>query len=616
MKYLIDTEEGSIRCIKAPGEESRVDFYSPAGFRLLSQLWVKQEWNLFHWQSFTWFGFQIWQLPEDLLRIQEVIIDLKPDLILETGVKRGGSAIFFASLCRLLGRGRVISIDITIPSEVHHAITSSPFADLITLIEGDSVASKVVARVKGMVKPEERVLVFLDSDHSRSHVLAELRAYADLVPLGSYLVATDGVMRDLAFTPHGRQEWVTDNPAAAARDFVVERNDFVIERPKAHFRDDSVAPELTFWPDAWIKRIAHRPADKMSTCILHFGMHKTGSSAIQQALCSHLKDPAFRYLSMAGCNQSADLITLFAPHPLDHPIHRRLGTDAPGLGELKERVHQTWVSHCCQAAGKTGILSGESMMTLPEAGLRALKAFLLEYASALRVVGYVRAPKSYIESAFQERLKDGQTELDEDMLFPRYQQLFTKFIQTFGASAIDFWKFDPDSFPQGDVVRDFCTHLGIDFSSFSSAHINVGMSLTAVKLLYAYRTLGPGYGTGHAAIGQNQRLVTHLLALDGPRFHLHSSLIAPLLERYQEEIRWMEERLHQSLAEDLYRHDPIGIRDSKELLVFAPQETLWLAQQLGDRYLDRWHAGMDAAEVAKWMQEWRIRLRNETAPCQ
>lgn len=256
MKYLIDTEQGSIHCRDARGEERTLDFYSMEGFRLLSHLWVQQEWNLYHWQSLTWLGFQIWQLPEDLLRVQEVLAELKPDVILETGVKRGGSAIFFASLCRLLGQGRVISIDITIPPEVRQAVTSSPFADLITLIEGDSVAPNIVAMAKAMIKPGEKVLVFLDSDHSKTHVLEELEAYAELVPVGSYLVATDGVMQHLAFTPNGRQEWLMDNPSAAAREFVARRPDFVIERPKARFRDDRVVEELSFWPDAWVKRIA------------------------------------------------------------------------------------------------------------------------------------------------------------------------------------------------------------------------------------------------------------------------------------------------------------------------------------------------------------------------
>ena len=261
MQYLIDTQAATIRCLpdqdrdQDQGQGRLIDFYSQEGFRLLSGLWLKQEWNLLHWQSFSWLGFQIWQLPEDLLRIQEVIADLRPDVILETGVKRGGSAIFFASLCRLLGRGRVISIDIDIPHEVRAALATSPLGDLITLIKGDSVAPPVVAQARALIGGGDRVLVFLDSNHTKAHVLAELAAYADLVTPGSYVVVTDGVMRSLASTPAGCPAWVEDNPAAAAQAFAAAHPDFVIDRPRARFRDECWVEELTYWPDAWLIRL-------------------------------------------------------------------------------------------------------------------------------------------------------------------------------------------------------------------------------------------------------------------------------------------------------------------------------------------------------------------------
>jgi len=256
VQYLIDTDQGSIRYRDEREEEVSLAFYSHEGFRLLSSLWLKQEWNLGHWQSFTWLGVPIWQLPEDLLRIQEVISTLRPEVILETGVKHGGSALFFASLCRLLGGGRVVSVDIHIPSQVRSALAASPCGDLVTLIEGDSVSPEVIAQVREAVGKADPVLVFLDSDHSLDHVLGELEAYAGLVTPGSFLVATDGVMQSLACTPAGRPEWRDDNPAAAARQFAAVHPEFVLERPRARIRDDCVLQELTFWPDAWLKRVA------------------------------------------------------------------------------------------------------------------------------------------------------------------------------------------------------------------------------------------------------------------------------------------------------------------------------------------------------------------------
>lgn len=255
MKLAIDTGERTLRRWGPDGREIITPLYSEEGFELLSRVWLKQEWNQLHWQSFSWFGFQIWQFPDDLLRLQEVLVDLKPDVIVETGVSRGGSSIFFATMCRLLGKGRVISLDITIPAALRERVEQSPFADLITLIEGDSAAPEIVDRVRKQIGKDEKVFVFLDSDHSKAHVKRELDAYSGLVSPGSYMVATDGVMQSLTDTPWGKPEWVDDNPAAAAREFAAAHPEFVIQRPRALFGEEHVVEALTYWPDAWLYRL-------------------------------------------------------------------------------------------------------------------------------------------------------------------------------------------------------------------------------------------------------------------------------------------------------------------------------------------------------------------------
>jgi cephalosporin hydroxylase len=261
-KIIIDTVANTISTHNAEGTEAVLPIYSQEGFRLLSDIWLKQEWNQLHWQSFSWLGFQIWQFPEDLLRLQEVVATLKPEVIVETGVNRGGSAIFFASLCRLLGKGRVVSIDIRIPPEVRQAVEHSPFSDLITLIEGDSTAPGVVAQVEDKIGKGDTVLVFLDSDHAKAHVLRELQAYSGLVTPGSYIIAADGVMQSLTDTPYGCKEWAEDNPAAAAREFAASRPEFAIQRPTALFGDQYVVESMTFWPDAWLYRLPVAKGDE------------------------------------------------------------------------------------------------------------------------------------------------------------------------------------------------------------------------------------------------------------------------------------------------------------------------------------------------------------------
>lgn len=249
MKVSIDTKE---RRLEADGKT--LDLYTDEAFEVLSDLWVKVGWNQKYPYCFSWLGVPIIQLPEDMVRYQEAIFQLKPDLIIETGVAHGGSAIFSASLCRLMNKGRVVAVDIEIRPHNRKRIESHPLFDLITLIEGSSTAPEIVEQVRREIRPGETVLVVLDSNHTYSHVMNELVAYAPMVTEGSWIVATDGSMRDLADVPRGQPNWDKDNPAAAARDFAAGNPDFVIETPAWPFNESTLSRNITHWPDAWLRR--------------------------------------------------------------------------------------------------------------------------------------------------------------------------------------------------------------------------------------------------------------------------------------------------------------------------------------------------------------------------
>jgi len=253
MKLSIDTDR-DIMIAENEGRSEELPLYSRSGLEALTRIWIKVQWNELHWKSISWHGFPIFQLSEDLLRIQEVIFRITPDVIVETGVNRGGSAVFFASLCRLIGKGRVVSIDIRIPRSVRDAVAKCPYADLITLIEGDSTAPSTVGTVRQLIGEKEKTFFFLDSDHSKAHVLRELNAYAGLVSVGSYIVAADGIMHVLHDTPKGSRQWLDDNPAAAAREFVSVNRSFVIDKPKPLFGREYEIHAFTYWPDGWLLR--------------------------------------------------------------------------------------------------------------------------------------------------------------------------------------------------------------------------------------------------------------------------------------------------------------------------------------------------------------------------
>lgn len=253
MKLTIDTERDEL--VVVDGDIERHEkLFSPDGFEILSDLWVKTGWQQRYSYSFSWLGRPIIQLPEDLVRVQEVIWAVKPTVIVETGVAHGGSLIFYAGLLTLLGRGRVIGIDIALRPENRRAIESHPLAGAVSLIEGSSVDPAVVAAVRAQIGPDDTVLVILDSDHSYAHVSAELAAYAGMVTPGSYLVATDGIISAFHDLPGGKPGWAGDNATRAAVDFAAAHPAFASVVPPRGFDESRVGRTPTYWPGAWLKR--------------------------------------------------------------------------------------------------------------------------------------------------------------------------------------------------------------------------------------------------------------------------------------------------------------------------------------------------------------------------
>lgn len=255
MKLTLDTESQSLMLEEA-GQTTHFELYSKEAFEAISRQWVRVGWNQKYQYTFSWMGRPIIQLPEDMIRIQEAIFQIKPDVIIETGVAHGGSLIFYSSLCKAMDKGRVIGIDIEIRPHNRSAIEAHPLNDRITLIEGSSTSPDIVKKVNSLLRPEDVVLVILDSNHTYDHVMEELKAYSGLVSSGSYIVATDGIMIDLSDVPRGLPGWSTDNPTRAAADFVANNPCFVIEQPIWLFNESNLTQNITHWPGAWLKRLA------------------------------------------------------------------------------------------------------------------------------------------------------------------------------------------------------------------------------------------------------------------------------------------------------------------------------------------------------------------------
>lgn len=250
MNYL-ETTPTAAEDYRNEKRERIAQFADDAEFRASSVAWRAQALQRKYMNNFSWLGRPMIQLPTDAMAMQEIIWAVKPDLVIETGVAHGGSLILSASILELLGHGRVLGIDIDIRAHNRNAIEEHPLAHRVSLIEGSSIDPAVISQVQDFAAGK-RTLVFLDSNHTHEHVLAELNAYANLVCVGSYCVVFDTFVEDLPddYVWTDRPWGKGNNPKTAVHAWLQSNH---------HFRiDKSVEDKLliTSAPDGFLLRTA------------------------------------------------------------------------------------------------------------------------------------------------------------------------------------------------------------------------------------------------------------------------------------------------------------------------------------------------------------------------
>jgi cephalosporin hydroxylase len=223
----------------------------PASKLLLAKKWVAAQpalqrpiTNLFHrlyhgspgrtWQNTRWLGWPVLKLPLDLWIYQELMTRARPDVIVETGTHKGGSAFYMATICDLLDKGRIITVDITEKPD-------RPEHPRITYLTGSSIAPEIVERIREEAKGT--VMVILDSNHTRDHVLAELEAYSPLVEQGSYVI-----VEDTNVNGHPSHPKYGPGPWEAVEDFLKTHSEFRVDEECEKFY-------LTFNPRGYLQRI-------------------------------------------------------------------------------------------------------------------------------------------------------------------------------------------------------------------------------------------------------------------------------------------------------------------------------------------------------------------------
>ncbi|MCV0400957.1 MAG: cephalosporin hydroxylase family protein [Nitrosopumilus sp.] len=215
-------------------------------FQKLTKSWFKSSEKFQYSYHFSWMGRPIIQYPQDMIALQELIWKIKPDLIIETGIARGGSLIFSASILQLIGKGRVVGIDVDIRKHNRIEIEKHSMFKRIKMIEGSSIDSKVVKKVYQLAKNKKQILVILDSNHSHEHVLKELELYSPLVTKNSYLIVFDTVIEDISTSQtksHQKRPWGKgNNPKTAVNSFLASNKRFIIDKEIENKLMITVAP--------------------------------------------------------------------------------------------------------------------------------------------------------------------------------------------------------------------------------------------------------------------------------------------------------------------------------------------------------------------------------------
>ncbi|MBA2500879.1 MAG: cephalosporin hydroxylase family protein [Chitinophagaceae bacterium] len=201
--------------------------------------------------NFSWMGRPIIQYPQDMIAMQEIIWEIKPDYIIETGIAHGGSLIYYASLLELIGHGEVIGIDIDIREHNRKEIEAHPMMKRIKMLQGSSVDETKVEEIKKLVGDNKKIIVCLDSNHTHDHVMKELELYGPFVSLGSYIVVFDTIVEAL---PEGyfsqKRPWgISNNPMTAVQQFLKMNDNFIVDEQIDNKLLISVAPE------GYLKRI-------------------------------------------------------------------------------------------------------------------------------------------------------------------------------------------------------------------------------------------------------------------------------------------------------------------------------------------------------------------------
>jgi hypothetical protein len=341
----------------------------------------------------------------------------------------------------------------------------------------------------------------------------------------------------------------------------------------------------------------------MNNCIVHIGMHKTGSSSIQRSL-QNFEDAKFLYADLGeDPNHSLAVYTVFATNPEKHHLHRSAGRGPVAVREYADQVRSMLERSAAAARGRTLVISGEDIGVLNQNELKALREFLEARFDNITIAGYIRPPASFMASSFQQLVKTASARwFDPQQLYREYQRSFGGFDSVFGRDRVKLWKFDPKSFPGACVVQDFGRRLGIAIPKRRIVRVNESLSRGAVSALYTYAKFGSALGAQSMRGPEGMRIGV-ALGDGADKFRFSGDLVRSVLNQKREDIAWMEARLGETLHEETAPSSD-DVRDEQDLLRPDPTVVQKLRSLLGDA-APADVRGRTSEEVAKLVHAYR-----------
>jgi hypothetical protein len=336
-------------------------------------------------------------------------------------------------------------------------------------------------------------------------------------------------------------------------------------------------------------------------CVLHAGIPKTGSSSIQESLYYGLNDPRFRYLSLGDVTGDRILITAFSSRAHDYHFHHKLGLTPETVSQLRNQllIDLARQIDAARQRRQTVVFSAECFWVLTSGDLASFRDFMSGHGYTVEVLIYLRPWKSWLESCFQEYIKLGGQRLEvlneEFATHANFLFHLQKLDEVFGPRQVSPVLFQPSRFPNGCVVQDFCARMQIPIAPSHIRRVNEGLSLPALKLLFAYRQSRGGFGVGLRNVIHNEMLFQRLREVPGPPVRFHSQLVNSAVQPLLASAAALQQRLEGDLGEDLQKDDRREcLRTEADLCDFSRESLEWLGRATGRSPI---HAGREQEAV-------------------